>query len=65
MPIYEYRCAKCANTIEVLERYDSPGPSMCSKCKQPTMRRIVSATSFILKGSGWFHDGYGLKDGQK
>ena len=59
MPIYEYECAKCSATIDVLQKIDEPAPAKCEKCgAESSMSRMVSRTSFILKGGGWYSDLY-------
>jgi putative FmdB family regulatory protein len=61
MPIYEYRCSNCGRTVEKLESFDSPGPKECIVCHHEDMKKVISSTSFILKGNGWYKDHYGLK----
>lgn len=60
MPTYEYVCKDCdpANReiTEVIQKLNDPAPK-CSKCSKP-MRRQISTTSFVLKGTGWYKDGY-------
>src|SRR5689334_22524150 len=60
MPIYEYRCNACNNQFELRQKFSDPPADRCSKCGG-TVHKIVSATSFSLKGAGWFGDGYGKK----
>ena len=60
MPMYEYQCEKCKKVEEHLQSYDDPAPS-CKKCKNQQMTRLISRTSFSLKGEGWYKDHYGLK----
>ena len=60
MPIYEYACSKCGNKIDVLQKMDDPAPVKCEKCgAENTLSRMVSRTSFVLKGGGWYSDLYG------
>ncbi len=62
MPIYEYRCKKCGNTIDVLQKADDPAPRKCEACGVRTkLVKLVSRTSFVLKGGGWYADLYGSK----
>ena len=58
MPIYEYRCAKCGNELEVMHKVNDPSPTECPKCKEPALSRMMSRTSFQLKGGGWGSDLY-------
>jgi putative FmdB family regulatory protein len=59
MPIYEYNCEKCG-VVEVLQRITEAPLKRCPKCKRP-VERLVSRSSFILKGSGWYATDYGRK----
>ena len=62
MPIYDLECKKCGNKVEALmsgkERHMPP----CPKCGTE-MKKQISQTNFILKGSGWYRDGYTSKRG--
>jgi putative FmdB family regulatory protein len=64
MPIYEYACEDCAHTFETIQRMGAPAPDACPACGEPRLRKLVSATSFRLQGSGWYKDGYGLASGR-
>lgn len=61
MPIYEYVCESCGHRFERLVRSDEIAPA-CPECEGGT-RKLVSASSFQLKGTGWYKDHYGLKSG--
>jgi putative FmdB family regulatory protein len=56
MPIYEYRCEKCGE-FEHTQRITDPALQRCPKCKRK-VRRLISNTSFQLKGSGWYVTDY-------
>ncbi len=56
MPIYEYQCFECKKIMEVIQKSDDPAP-LC----HGAMKRLVSNTSFILKGTGWYVTDYGHK----
>lgn len=58
MPIYEYRCEKCGNELEVMHKVSDPSPTECPKCHEPALARLMSRTSFQLKGGGWGSDLY-------
>jgi putative FmdB family regulatory protein len=57
--IYVYECKPCEKQIEIMApiQHDKP---VCDECKQE-MDKKICATSFILKGSGWYRDGYSSK----
>ncbi len=57
MPIYEYECPACGK-FEKEQRITAPALETCETCGKP-VRKLISATSFALKGSGWYADGYG------
>lgn len=60
MPIYEYKCAKCGNELEVMQKVSDPAPAECPQChEQHSLERLMSRTSFQLKGGGWYADLYG------
>lgn len=66
MPIYEYACEKCAAETEVFQKVSDPAPESCPSCgAKDTMSRLVSRSSFRLKGGGWYSDLYSSvpKDG--
>ena len=54
MPIYEYRCDSCGIRQEVLQKLSDAPLTDCPSCGQPSMRKLVSAAGFQLKGSGWY-----------
>jgi putative FmdB family regulatory protein len=60
MPIYEYCCNACNIQFELRQKFSDPPADRCPKCGG-TVRKLVSAVSFSLKGAGWFGDGYGAK----
>ncbi len=66
MPIYEYVCGKCGKLSDVLQKLNDPPPEQCNACgaKGP-MTKIVSRSSFVLRGGGWYSDLYSStkKDG--
>ena len=62
MPIYEYKCGKCGD-FEVTQRITEPALKRCPTCKGK-VERLVSLTSFVLKGSGWYVTDYARSGGQ-
>ena len=59
MPIYEYRCDKCEHEFEAEQRITEEPLRICPKCRARKLRRLISQTSFVLKGGGWYSDLYG------
>jgi putative FmdB family regulatory protein len=62
MPIYEYRCEKCG-VFEETQRITDPPLDRCPTCRRK-VRRLISNTSFQLKGGGWYVTDY-ARAGQK
>ena len=60
MPIYEYECQKCGHHAEVLQKFSDPPISRCEKCKGK-MRKLISHSTFHLKGTGWYVTDYASK----
>jgi putative FmdB family regulatory protein len=65
MPIYEYACERCDEEFEVEQRITEDPIKRCPSCRSPKVKRLISQTSFVLKGSGWYSDLYSSrKDGK-
>lgn len=64
MPIYEYACKKCGKHFEAEQRITDDAFTRHSQAGgtcDGEVKRLISRTSFALKGSGWYSDHYGLK----
>lgn len=62
MPIYEYGCEACGHTFERLQKVSDDPVKNCPECDgQDTVKKLISRSSFVLKGGGWYKDHYGLK----
>ena len=60
MPIYEYKCRKCGEEFEVFQQITAPPVKSCKFCKG-AVQKLMSLSSFHLKGSGWYATDYGGK----
>lgn len=59
MPIYEYVCEKCGKVTEALQKVSDPAPDTCPACGAgASLSKVVSRSSFQLKGGGWYSDLY-------
>jgi len=63
MPIYEYRCNACNAELEKIHKVSDPPMVECPECGRPALEKLVSASSFRLKGSGWYESDF--KTGKK
>jgi putative FmdB family regulatory protein len=61
MPIYEFRCKKCGNQIEVIQKMSDKAPVRCKKCGG-RLEKMISQTTFQFKGEGWYVTDYARKN---
>jgi putative FmdB family regulatory protein len=54
MPIYEYECRKCGETHEILQKMSEGPKRKCPSCGAMSLKKLVSAAAFQLKGTGWY-----------
>ena len=64
MPIYEYQCTKCSAVEEVLQKMNDRPLRKCKKCSGK-LEKLISRSSFALKGGGWFDSGYTKSPGAR
>ena len=60
MPIYEYQCAKCKKVHEIWQKITEPNATKCPACGGK-IERLISASGFALKGTGWYKTDYERK----
>lgn len=60
MPIYEYQCKSCGKVFEVFQGITDTPVKTCRFCQGP-IKRLISLSTFHLKGSGWYATDYGGK----
>ena len=65
MPIYEYRCAACGHHLEALQKMTEGPLRKCPDCGKSQLKRLVSASRFRLKGSGWYETDFKNKSETK
>ena len=58
MPTYDYQCFACDYVFEEVQKITEDALTKCPKCGEEKVKRLVSATSFHLKGGGWYASGY-------
>ncbi len=63
MPIYEYICRACGQSLERLQRLSEDPLTDCPACGEPQLVKKVSAAAFRLKGGGWYETDF--KSGDK
>ena len=64
MPIYEYQCNRCKEIFEIFHKIDEDCKVSCPKCLTGA-RKLISASNFVLKGSGFYVNDYPSKSRQE
>ena len=54
MPIYDYTCTQCQESVEKLQKITDPALTTCPHCHKETLVRVIGAPSVRLKGTGWY-----------
>lgn len=57
MPMYEYACADCGKHTEIIQKFSDAPATHCPACGG-AIQRVISPSAFVLKGGGWYKDGY-------
>jgi putative FmdB family regulatory protein len=60
MPIYEYECTKCGQLEEVLQNFSDKPLTKCRSCAGK-LHKLISQSTFHLKGTGWYVTDYANK----
>jgi putative FmdB family regulatory protein len=60
MPLYEYQCTKCGKIEEVIQKFSDDPLSTCRHCSGK-LNKLISQSSFHLKGTGWYVTDYASK----
>lgn len=64
MPIYEYECLSCGKHLEVIQKFSDKPLNKCPNCGGQ-MHKLISHTSFVLKGRGWYVTDYASPERKK
>ncbi|MGA2023153.1 MAG: FmdB family zinc ribbon protein [Steroidobacteraceae bacterium] len=65
MPFYEYECSNCRYYVEVMQRLRDARLTKCPSCGKNTLKKLISAPVFRLKGSGWYETDFKSDQEQK
>ena len=67
MPFYEYKCGACGHHLEALQKFSDEPLVYCPECNAPSLKKMISAAAFRLKGTGWYETDFkgDKKDGGK
>ena len=62
MPIYEYECTKCGHQTEIWQKFSDAPITKCEMCRG-RMKKLISQSTFHLKGTGWYVTDYASNRG--
>lgn len=62
MPIYEYKCVSCGKKVEKIQKFSDPPLETCPECSG-RLEKLLSHSSFHLKGTGWYVTDYARRSG--
>lgn len=62
MPIYEYECKKCGRMLEAYQKFADRPLNKCKECSGK-LQRLISHSTFHLKGTGWYSTDYANRSG--
>ena len=65
MPIYEYQCASCEASFELMQKIVDGPPEKCPFCGHKEVRKLISKVGFQLKGTGWYETDFKNKKNSK
>tara|TARA_B100000929_G_scaffold214824_1_gene171694 strand:+ start:191 stop:529 length:339 start_codon:yes stop_codon:yes gene_type:complete len=65
VPIYEYKCSQCDHQFEALQKINDKPAKTCPECNADSLRKLVSAAAFKLKGTGWYETDFKTKKPKK
>jgi putative FmdB family regulatory protein len=63
MPIYEYECDACGHHMETLQKFSDPPLAECEACHSHQIKKVISQSTFHLKGTGWYVTDYASNSG--
>ncbi len=59
MPVYEYGCESCQKVTEEMQKFSDAPLTDCPACGgKGTLKKLISRSSFALKGTGWYTTDY-------
>ncbi len=64
MPIYEYKCLDCSKQFEIMQKLTDEPFQDCPDCGGQC-KKLISNTSFVLKGTGWYVTDYASPERKK
>lgn len=63
MATYDYKCQSCGHEMTVTKGMTEPDPTECPSCEDHSLKQVISASGFTLKGFGWYESDFKHGDG--
>lgn len=63
MPIFDYQCTACGHTFDALQKVGEGALRKCPECGKLTLKKLLAAPNFVLKGTGWYQTDFRDKSG--
>lgn len=58
MPLNEYKCENCGHLFDKIQKFSDEPLTSCPICNEETLKKVISKSDFVLKGSGWYSTDY-------
>ncbi len=65
MPVYTYRCDSCGVQFERHQSFQDAPLKTCPECRKKSLRKVITPTKIIFKGSGFYATDHKSPSGEK
>ncbi|HLA07006.1 MAG TPA: zinc ribbon domain-containing protein [Anaerolineales bacterium] len=65
MPVYTYRCSSCGVQFERHQSFDDASLKTCPECRKKSLKKVITPTKIIFKGSGFYATDHKSPSGDK
>ena len=65
MPVYTYRCEACGVQFEKHQSFQDEPLKTCPECRKKKLRKVITPTKIIFKGSGFYATDHKSPSGAK
>lgn len=65
MPVYTYRCDSCGVQFERHQSFQDAPLKTCPECRKKSLKKVITPTRIIFKGSGFYATDHKSPSGSK
>jgi putative FmdB family regulatory protein len=65
MPVYTYRCDSCGVQFERHQSFHDAPLQTCPECRRKSLKKVITPTRIIFKGSGFYATDHKSSSGSK